>query len=439
MLFFLIRKIPILIIVVTIFSVQQWLTFKVSNATLSWILNFTIIGIILYFFAHKKKRLLKQYIPSIDYNILIIYFSWLIICSIRGILIAENYWEWKQLISGIQSLSLPLLVYIFIIPTFNQQILHIWFKYAIIIFLIILPFLSNGSYQFYLGFIFLIGCFLPIIPLKWRYVLLGLLILMLVINLGARSQVIKSAMVLLVATGVYFRRIISDKFIKVAHWTCYALPMILLYLGLSGTFNIFQDLSSNEGKYVQKRIKDGQVIEEDLSVDTRTFIFEEVITSAIKHNYVIWGRSPARGNDSMVFGAIQAENLKTGKYERHANELCHTNVFTWLGLIGLLLYSLIYLRSSYMAVYKSNNIYMKFLGCFIAFRWAYGWIEDFNRFDIMNFSLWMMIAMGISIRFRSMSNQEFQSWIKQIFIFSQTSHLTKKLKIYHENRNRSHH
>ena len=432
------RILPLSIVVLTLFSVQQWLKITISTTFLTWILNFFIIYIILKF-KYWTGGKLKNYIPQTDLNIIGIYLIWLVFSTIRGAFIAENYWEWKQLITGFQTLLLPILVYLFAVPIILKVTIRYWFKYALIIFILIIPFLGKTAYHFYLGPIFLVGCFLPLLPKKWRYLITGLLITMLFIDLGSRSQVIKSAIVLLVTMGVFYRRIISNKLIKFAHWTCYILPVILLYLGISGTFNIFKDLSSNEGKYVQKKIKDGQVIEEDLSVDTRTFIFEEVITSAIRHNYVIWGRTPARGNDSMVFGAIQAENLKTGKYERHANELCHTNVFTWLGLIGLLLYSLIYLRSSYMAVYKSNNIYMKFLGCFIAFRWAYGWIEDFNRFDIMNFSLWMMIAMGISIRFRSMSNQEFQSWIKQIFIFSQTNHLTRKLKIYHENRNRSHH
>lgn len=184
-----------------------------------------------------------------------------------------------------------------------------------------------------------------------------------------------------------------------------------------GTFNIFQDLVSNRGEYIETKIVDGQVVEEDLSADTRTFIYKEVIESALKHDYIFWGRTPARGNDSMTFGTYGAEILKTGKYERHSNELCHTNVFTWLGLIGVILYSLIYLRSSYLAVYQSNNIYIKFLGCFIAFRWAYGWIEDQNRFDIMNIALWMMIAMGLSKQFRIMNNRQFQTWLINIFKF----------------------
>lgn len=360
-------------------------------------------------------RISREYLSETDTRLLLFYFIWMLSNSIRGAFIAENYWEYKQLISGILSLSLPILVYIYSIPSILNTTLKYWFKYALIVFIIIIPFLEKDAYHFYLGPIFLAGCFIPILPQKWRIIIGGLLTIMLFIDLGARSQVIKSAIVLMMAIGICFRKLVTNKILRIVHWTCYILPVILLCLGITGIFNVFEDLASNEGKYTQTKIVNGEVEEEDLSADTRTFIYEEVITSAITHGYVIWGRTPARGNDSMAFGTFTAEVLKTGKYERHSNELCHTNIFTWLGLIGVILYSLIYLRSSYLAVYKSNNIYIKFLGCFIAFRWAYGWIEDFNRFDIMNFSLWIMIAMGLSIQFRSMSNQEFQQWIKNIY------------------------
>lgn len=319
------------------------------------------------------------------------------------------------MITGFLSLSIPLFIYPFQSCSNTQIVLSYWKKYAIPLFVVFFFFFPNGAYHFYLGPIFLLGCFVPILPKKWQFIIGGLLLLMLVVNLDARSQVIKSAITILIAIGIYFSKFISINLLKVIHTFCYILPITLLFLGISGIFNIFQDLSKNEGKYIETKIVDGQIIESDLSTDTRTFIYEEVIESAINHNYVLWGRTPARGNDSATFGIQNAEELKTGKYERHANELCHTNVFTWLGLIGIILYSLIYFRSSYLAVYKSNNFYIKILGCFIAFRWAYGWVEDMNRFDIMNLSLWIIIAMGFSSQFRQMNDKEIKLWVKAIF------------------------
>lgn len=395
-------RLCILTLLLTVVAGLEWS--GLGNTTIVWVIDFIFIYTLFQYKNQSK--------PS---KLINIYLIWLFIETIRGIFIAENYWEWKQLITGFLSLSIPLFIFPFQSCNNTQAVLSYWVKYAIPLFVIFLFFLPNGSYHFYLGPVFLLGCFLPILPKKWKIIIGGLLVLMLLRNLDARSQVIKAAISILVAGGIYFSKFIPNKFLKIVHTICYLSPIILLFLGISGTFNIFQDLSKNEGKYIETKIVDGQVVESDLSTDTRTFIYEEVITSAINHNYVLWGRTPARGNDSAWFGSFSAEELKTGKYERHSNELCHTNVFTWLGLIGVILYSLIYLRSSYLAVYKSNNFYIKILGCFIAFRWAYGWIEDMNRFDIMNLSLWMIIAMGLSSQFRQMNDMEFKIWFKNIF------------------------
>lgn len=99
------------------------------------------------------------------------------------------------------------------------------------------------------------------------------------------------------------------------------------------------------------------------------------------------------------------------QYGIYSNELCFPNMFTWLGLVGMILYCLVYLKAPYLAVYKSRNIFMKLIGVFIAFRFTYGWVEDFNSFSIMNIALWMIIAMGFSDSFRKMTNREFKYWI----------------------------
>lgn len=381
-------------------------TIPIGNLYVWWFIDF----ITLYTLGQFKKVTTRYYLIDI-------FLGWVLISTIRSIFIAENYWEWKQLISGFLALSIPLFSYAFDKPHITGRVIRYWLKYAILLFLLQLPTLPNGVYHFYLGPVFLVGCFIPIAPRKWQFILIGLLIIMLSSNLDARSQVIKSAIVLLIAIGIYFWKIIPNIVFKVIHWACYIIPIVLLILGMTGRFNIFENLESNKGKYVEKVIMNGQVVEIDLSTDTRTFIYTEVIESAIKHDYVIWGRTPARGNDSRAFGAYNAEILKTGKYERHKNELCHLNIFTWLGLIGVILYTIIYLRSSYLAIYKSENIYLRFLGCFIAFRWAYGWIEDMNTFNIMNISLWMMIAIGLSSQFRSMNNKTFKNWFLKCFPF----------------------
>lgn len=399
------------IFLITLVSANRWSSIPFGNQFIDW---GVYILCILYCINFLSRR--KGLFQSENYKIVAIFIIWILICTIRGIFVAENYWEYKQLVNGAITLSLPLLVYPLSVPQIMSNVLAYWLKYAIpAFFLFFIWVIPPGAYHFYLGPVLTLSCFLPIIPKKWRYLFIALLALMLIADLGARSQVIKAAMALLISVAYLFAKYISDKILRLVHWFCYLLPVVFLVLGISGVFNIFKGLSENEGKYKQIKMVDGQLVEEDLSADTRTFIYVEVIESALRHHYVIWGRTPARGNDSVTFGAYMAEFLKTGKFERHANEICHTNIFTWTGFIGLILYSLIYLRSSYLAVYRSENLFMKLVGVFIAFRWAYGWVEDVNSFDIANISLWMLIAMGLSPLFRQMTNREFKAWVQGIF------------------------
>jgi hypothetical protein len=402
----------ILIILVSIISPNQWNMFAIGNTTTSWIISFSVIIVTIFYISNFFNPYNKK-----DYIIVKIYFFWMIMSCIRGILIAENYWEWKQLIAGSLSLSLPVFVYVFSNPSILYTVLKLWIKYSIPLFCIFFVWaLYRDAYQFYLGPVLLLSCFLPILDKKWQLIFITLLLLMIFADWGARSQVVK-ALVCFGMSAIYIMvKYLSYRILKIAHWFLYLLPIILLTLGLTGQFNIFKDLASSEDKYVERKIVDGQLVEENLSADTRTFIYVEVIESALKHGYVIWGRSPARGNDSNAFGTQNAEELKTGKYERHNNEVCFTNIFTWLGLVGMILYCLIYLKASYLAVYKSNNIFIKLVGIFIAFRFTYGWVEDINRFDIMNISIWMAIAMGYSEQFRRMNDMEFKLWLKAIFV-----------------------
>lgn len=385
----------------------QWANLNVISLFLIWVIQACYIYLA---FSSRDRDCLEVN----DRKLLKVYLWWVVLSIIRGALFYTlgNYWIWKSWFVGSFDVLLPSLVYIYSRPKILGGILRCWMKYALLIFLVLLPFLPRGAYHFYLGPIYIVALFWPVYPRKWRVIVLLLMFLMLTADLSARSQVIKTVVVMLASIGYYFRRFISLSTLKIAHWLCYVAPLILLTLGISGVFNIFEDLSSNEGTYVENKIdKDGNRVEDDLAADTRTFIFEEVISSAVKNNYVICGRTPARGNDSEWFGSANAEDLKTGLYERHSNETGLPSLFTWLGLVGLVLISLVYLRSSYLAVYCSNNMFVKFLGCFVAFRWAYGWIEDMYSFAPMILSLWMIIAMCMSKYFRSMDDAEMKKWL----------------------------
>ena len=188
---------------------------------------------------------------------------------------------------------------------------------------------------------------------------------------------------------------------------------MLFILGVTGVFNVFHTTDYLGEQNITKTAYDGTQYEENLAGDTRTFIYEEVITSALKNDYWIFGRTPARGNDSASFGAESF--ALTRRYERIANEVGIANVFTWMGLVGVIFYFLVFFRASFLAVNRSRNIYAKMLGIYVAFRWLYSWVEDVNNFSLNYFTLWIMIGMCFSASFRLMTDYEVTIWIRGVF------------------------
>lgn len=396
----------------TILSINQWSTMPIGNTATTWIINAVIIFLLVKDMLFKRSEISKK-----RYITCTLFLLWAAISGLRGYFVAENYWEQKQLVEGLFALSLPLFVFAFNNPSTNTKVLKTWNKWIIPLFLIFFVWVMDaGAYHFLIWPIFFYGIYSKYLPFRWKLFILTVFATMLTVGIINRAQAVKVVATSGLALAFYFKSYFSKKIINLLHWAFYIIMIILLYLGISGQYNIFEAIEGNSGKFTEQRIdEEGNLVIDDASADTRTFIYQEVISSAIENDYIWTGRTPARGNDSFSFGKHLAEDLGTNKYERHSNEVCHPNIFTWLGLIGMLLYSIIYLQASWLALYRSKSYAMNILGCFVAFHWALGWIEDINRLDVTNIFMWMCIAMCLSEDFRNMDDEQFKDWFHHLF------------------------
>lgn len=329
------------------------------------------------------------------------YFIWLLICFLRGIVICENYFDWKNIALNTLYLLCPMFIYIALNPTFLSKFFRLYFRFWVIPLFIYFIFIGNKSaLHFNFAFCIVLGCFLPLIPKNWRFLILIVLFTMIISDFTARAQIIKAFFSLTISLLVIFRKYIKKWMLCSIIGICLTSPFYFIYQGFFGTFNIFEHFEKENSKneFISKE-------------DTRTFIYQEVITSAIKNNYVMCGRTPARGNDSKFMGKYDL----SGRGQRNANEVNHANIFTWTGIIGLLLWGTLYFYAIYLCIRKSNNIYMQIWALFIAFRFALGWIEEMSTFSQQGMSIWITIGMGYSPFLRSLNDNEFEFWIKSIF------------------------
>lgn len=380
-----------------------------NSTTLWWGIS---ILILVAFFLSKNYFFDKRN----DDNMLIvwIYLLWNATCIVRGMFVAEIYWDWKALVGNAMALVLPLVIFSATNKAVVQYLLAFYIKYALPLFLIFGLIIRTDAFGFYLIPMSFLLFFLPVLTKRQKLLILCVTVVVLVADLGARSNVIKFGVPLLILILYFFRNRKIKRQLETARLTLFILPFVLFILGVSGIFNVFNMSEYMKGDLTYTGADpEGNITEQNLTVDTRTFLYEEVLESAINNNYWLAGRTPARGNDSETFGVISVE--VTGRYERLANEIGLANVFTWTGVIGVILYMLMFFRASYLAVNKSRNIYAKMLGIFVAFRWLYSWIEDMNNFSLNYFMLMVMIGLCFSYSFRHMTDKEVLIWARGIF------------------------
>jgi hypothetical protein len=399
-----------LILLISFKSSNQWSTMPIGNELFWWVVQLIFIFILFKIKKRSSTKLLESILLPIK-----LYLIWNIVCILRGVFLAENYWEWKMLISNAYFLMLPIIAYLANNLISAQNVIKTWFNYGLLLFVLFIPFLErDGVGQFLMPISFLL-VFLSILSKKWKIICLLITVFIVTFDVSARSNVIKFIVPFLIGLLYYFRSNFFLRFFNYLRIILLLVPILFLFLASFGIFNVFKmDEYLGEQKAAIKS-KNGEIIEETLTADTRTFLYQEVINSAINNQYVLFGRTPARGNDSFSFGDYNRNFLKTGKRERFSNEVSILNVFTWLGAIGLVLYFIIFIKASYLALNHSNNIFIKLVGLNISFRWAYGFVEDFSHFDLSTIFLWIMIGMCFSPAFRNMTDQQMKEWVHGVF------------------------
>lgn len=389
------------ILLISVSSVLQWCELPIGNTFLWWLLD----GLILIQFfrlARMQKRILSIFVFLLCVGVSFIY---------GATMQAETYWDWKSLVGHLMVFLLPLAVYVFSKPEILSSVLHFWLRRAWIILLILTPFLGSDAFGRFLVPYSFLALFFTVLNSRNRIIVVIAYGVTIILGSESRSDMLKFSVCLLLGF-VYYIPIVRSFFKlwqKEIVYVLWAAPIILFGLGVTGVFNVFniEKELGLEGKYVMKSADTG----DDYSAlaDTRTFLYVEEITSAMRNNYVIQGRSMARGYDSFYFG----ENDESKRGERASCETSILNIFNYFGVIGVIIYLWIFVSASYKAIAHSKNMYVPIIGVYVAFRWLFGWVEDFSNFDLNYLFLWIMIGICFSEKYRNMTNQEFVGWITQ--------------------------
>lgn len=350
-------------------------------------LNYLVMAFIILYPLYKEKPVsFKIYYPFF------LYWIWFLYGVARGVTDIESNLTFKffcdYLIVGMLSL------YVFFpnnVDTYFRWIKIFW-KIGFVVAILLTPLGVNHS--FYFHYLLLIIPFWKYLKKSEKFIILCAITYSLR-YLDPRAHLSKYLIELLIFALPNF--IIKDIVIKLLHLIFLLLPIGLLITGVTGFFNPF-DMES----YIDTDIKIEQGGETlDATIDTRTVIYEDVILSAINNDYVWQGRNITNGNDSRFVDYAQ----------RNLNESSVLNHFTKLGLIGLILLFSLFVYTSTLAIYKSNNRWTKLIGLYVAFRWIILWVEDVESFSTLYLSVWLMMGICVS-PLRKMSDYDVSKYLK---------------------------
>jgi hypothetical protein len=378
----------------------------VINTYTTWLVNMLILII---WFKGIHRYVDKQQIKTM--KLVQFLLIWFILSFIRGLFIADDYWTWKILFNNIIGLLLPIAAYSLTNISVLQSLLRVYVKYTLPLFILFAFIIPRTTYGHYLMLGSLLLLFFPILKLSMKWLIGILTLVALTADFTARGTILRFVVPVLLVVFYYYRHLISIKLWEWMRRVLMIAPIVLFTLGVSGVFDVFNLSDYITGEYSVQSIENGISKNENLLANSRSLLYEEVLLSAQKNDYWIFGRSPARGNDTDFW---QDQTEISGKNERFVNEAAILNVFTWTGSIGVILYFLVFYRATYLAVNKSNNIFSKMIGVSLAFRWLWSWISDSSSFNIMFFSIWVLIALSFSDSFRRMSNLEVKYWVRGI-------------------------
>lgn len=283
-----------------------------------------------------------------------------------------------------------------------KQTINFSLKYLVpLIIFIFLPFYKIGFIRnllfYFLPFMF----FHKYASMKYKYVLIALVIFTFMYP-GQRISLLYILLMILIIMiqKLCFAHIISIN--KQLICLLCIFPFFAIFIYIFCGINILD---------FNAYINDGTSIHygnESLFDDTRTFIYEESITSLIKHNTWLLGETPAFGYESLW----RTNRFDSILIKSRLAEVAIVNIYVWFGFIGLIGYTYLYIYIS-KKISSTNNKILSSLGVWIAIFFLISWIENCNAW-ITNISIITYMIMGISLRAinENWSTNELELYIK---------------------------
>jgi hypothetical protein len=336
--------------------------------------------------------LLKTQFKAIKFSRENILKIWLLILTFAigsGIILANDYWEYKQLFLNVLGFSITPLFYFVGNKSSNFiYINNIFFKWIFTFGLLLIPLGIVTNYELYARIMipvtFLLLLF-PYVSMKYKTLLLAVSFLSVITAPDFRSIQVKLSIAIFFVLGYYFRKFINKKILLFIHSTIFIIPFFFILGAIFYDYNFFRDgINPSKQEYI---VNVGEN-ESDLLADTRTFLYVEVLSDLKGYEWII-GKSAIGSYQSSFYGSGGGD--ENGK--RFGCEVGILNILLRNGIFGVLIYLTLLYRITRSAIKSSQNYLISSIALLLAFRWPLTFIEEFTQYDLNFFFFWILLGL----------------------------------------------
>jgi hypothetical protein len=185
-------------------------------------------------------------------------------------------------------------------------------------------------------------------------------------------------------------------------------PLVFSAFGYFGYFNIFT-IGDMFSSFV---ITDSRGGARNALVDSRTSIYNDVLMALTKKDAIIYGLGGYGKTETSLSDVFYADFDKIYIGGRAATESGMLNYFQWGGLIGVVIYFSLFVKASYLAMYKSRNWFCIMIGLWVAFKGAFSFIEDSLNFSPGTIFLFLAIGICLNRELRSMDDNQVKMFLR---------------------------
>lgn len=361
------------------------------------------VGIAIHAFF-KNYRKLKNNVPKFAFNILWLLIIWNLVNIGRGLY--SDSGSITTLFGNVYA-SLALLVpfvIVYSIKTINLKIISRFFftSLKIGILLFILFFVFGGGVINVTQTRILNLLFLPVVFListihfeqkKKKYIVLVVTILLFYLSYisSSRTMMIRELLLISGLISLYFYRKFHFKWILKGTFILLIVPFIFIQSSMDTGESFFQKNISS-------------VSDDEMSTDTRTFLYVEVYEDLVKNDKLIFGKG--------ANGTYYSDYFNTAEGDSDTRLTVEVGVLAILlksGLIGVTLFLLILFAAIYYAFFRSNNYYVVGIGFMLFIYVLLLFIGNLISYSIHNLFVWFFIGVCLSNEIRNMTNFEIQN------------------------------